>query len=167
MRRSRKPPSKAKQIRELKEQLQQQTEAAKGLSLLMGGIARTAEGWKHKALILEEKVRELQKENEAIKKDFRTCRVWSNLELCIQPEPHNRIYRVALDVSERYLENARMLASPRIIGNPRWNDQAKIESCYEIRRVADDVANVMKRKVQESLTEYFNNERRLEEGRIF
>lgn len=167
MRRRRKPPSKAKQIKELKEQLQQQTEATDRLSIIIGQIGRTSEGWKAEAISAKTKIQDLQKETEAIKKDFRTCRVWSNLELCIQPEPHNRLYRVALDVSERHLTNARMLTSPRIMGNPRWNDQARIEACYEIRRVADDVANVMKRKVQESLTEHFNNERRLEEGRIF
>jgi len=167
MRRRHKHLSNAKQIRQLKDDLQQQTEAAKGLSLLMGEIARTAEGWKHKALAAEAKIRELQKENEAIKQDFKTCRVWSNLELCIQPDLQFRSYRVALDVSEKYLRSARMLTSPRIMGNPRWSDQARIEACYEIRRVADDVTNVMKRKVQESLTEYFNEGRRLEEGRIF
>ena len=164
MRRRRKTPSKAKQIRELQKKLEQEKDTSKTLSLLMGGIARTAEEWKQIAMTSKEKAGELQKESEAIKKDFRTCRVWSNLELCIQPEPFNRVYRVALDISETHLKNARMLASPRIINNPSWSDQARIEACYEIRRVAEDVASVMRRKVQESLTEYFNKERRLEEG---
>lgn len=166
MRRSRKPPSKAKQIRELKEQLQKQTEATDRLSIIIGQIGRTSESWKAEAISAKTKIQELQEEAEAIKHDLKTCKAWSNLEVCIQQD-FRRVFRVCLDINERQMESARLLLSSHIVGNPRWRKEAEIDAHREIQRASDEVVRVVKRKLVESFTEYFANERKHNEGRIY
>lgn len=168
MKRTRKPPSKAKQIRQLKKDLEQQTEATKTLSLLMGGIARTAEEWKAKAVQLNKINQELHEENESIKQDFKTCKVWSNLEVCIQHDSHLRVFRTALDIPERYFNSAHRMVSPHILGNPQVTVRAKRDACEEIHRAALEISNVIRRKAADSLLDYFSDvNRQLNDGRIY
>lgn len=166
MRRRRKPPSKAKQIRQLKNELQQQTEVANQLTVLMGQIARTSESWKAETMSARSKIGELQTEVELIKQDFKTCKTWSNLEVCIQQD-FRRVFRVCLDIKESQMESARLMLSPHIVGNPRWRKETEIDARREIERASDEVVRLVKRKLVESFTEYFTNERKRNEGRIF
>lgn len=81
MRRPKRHKSKTQQVRQLKEQLEKESEAARGLSLTIGQIARTAEEWKQKALALEQQIQKNKKETESAQKiieraatiDFRRC----------------------------------------------------------------------------------------------
>jgi len=67
MRRSRKPPSKAKQIRELKEHLQQQTEATDRLTIIIGKIARECTGHKAELAKCQKQLKDNEKRDKQIK----------------------------------------------------------------------------------------------------
>jgi len=67
MRRRRKPPSKAKQIRELKEQLQKEQTAAKILTLQIGHIARISEGHKAELAKCQKQLKDNEKRDKTIR----------------------------------------------------------------------------------------------------
>jgi len=161
MRRRRKPPSKAKLIMELKDQLQQDLAQ-------MDRIARTAEEWKAKAVQLNKINQELHEENESIKQDFKTCKAWSNLEACIQHDSSLRVFRASIDIAERYLTHAHRIISPNILGNPLRTDRAKHDARREIHKVAEDISNIIRRKIADSMLDYFSDtDRQLNDARIY
>lgn len=67
MRRRRKPLLKAKQIRELKEQLQQQTEATDRLSIIIGQIARECTGHKAELVKCQKQLKDNEKRDKQVK----------------------------------------------------------------------------------------------------
>jgi hypothetical protein len=161
MRRTRKPPSKAKQIRQLKEQLEHELTQ-------MGRIARTAEEWKFKAVQLNKINQELHEENESIKQDFKTCKAWSSLECCIQHDSSLRVFRASIDIPERYLTSAHRIISPHILGNPLRTDRAKHDARCEIYEAALQISNIVRRKIADSMLDYFSDtNRQLNDGRIY
>ncbi len=161
MRRRRKPPSKAKQIRQLKEQLEHELAQ-------MDKIARTAEEWKNNSATIEQINHELHEENESIKQDFKTCKAWSSLECCIQHESSLRVFRASIDISERYLTYAHRMVSPNILKNPLLTDRSKHDARWEIYEAALQISNIVRRKVADSMLDYFSDtDRQLNDGRIY
>ena len=67
MRRRRKPPSKTKQIRQLKEDLQKHTEATVRLSIIIGQIARECTGHKAELVKCQKQLKDNEKRDKQIK----------------------------------------------------------------------------------------------------
>lgn len=67
MRRRRKPPSKAKQIRKLKEQFEQESEAANRLTIIIGQIARECSGHKAELVKYQKQLKDNEKRDKTIK----------------------------------------------------------------------------------------------------
>ena len=154
MRRRRKTPSKAKQIR----QLQQKCDSHMSV---INAQTRTFE-------FQQKRIHELHEENESIKQDFKTCKSWSSLECCIQHDSSLRVFRASIDISERNLQSAHRMLSPHILRNPQFTDRAKHDARCEIYEAALQISNIVRRKVADSMLDYFSDtDRQLNDGRIY